>query len=84
MKIQEDEALGRIMVLESPLALAQGRFPESKEAIDQAIKAFPFHQAAQRLRQDIYGILDRRNDRLGMASDWLGGYRCRFSAGKSC
>ena len=71
MKIQEDEALAESWFLKARSLLHKGRFPEAKEAIDKPSRHSPYHQAAQRLRQDIYGILDRRNDRLGMASDWL-------------
>jgi type II secretory pathway component GspD/PulD (secretin) len=51
-------------------AFQDARFVEARELVDEAIKIFPSHEGAQKLRQDILAVLSRRDNRLQMAATW--------------
>jgi len=71
VEIAREHAEAEGYFLQARSLLQRGRFIEAKEAVDRAIAIFPFHKGAQKLRQDINGILGKRHDRLGMVADWL-------------
>lgn len=51
-------------------AFQDARFVEARDLVDEAIKIFPSHDGAQKLRQDILAVLSRRDNRLQMAATW--------------
>lgn len=51
-------------------AFQDARFVEARDLVDEAIKIFPSHEGAQKLRQDVLAVLSRRDNRLQMAASW--------------
>ena len=67
----EGRAQAEHWYLQARALLQAALFVEAKEAIDKAVMADPYHVEAQRVRQNIYAILDKRSDRLGMATEFF-------------
>jgi type II secretory pathway component GspD/PulD (secretin) len=47
------------------------RFIEAREKVEAALRAYPPHEKAQELREDILAVLSRRDNRLQMVTKWL-------------
>jgi type II secretory pathway component GspD/PulD (secretin) len=48
-----------------------GHFVEARELVEQALRIFPSHEGAQKLRQDVLAVLSVRDNRLQMAASWF-------------
>ena len=51
-------------------AFQDARFVEANDLVQEAIRIFPSHVAAQQLRQEVLAVLSRRDNRLQMAAEW--------------
>jgi type II secretory pathway component GspD/PulD (secretin) len=51
-------------------AFQDARFVEARDLVEEAIRIFPSHTAAQQLRQDVLAVLSQRDNRLQMAATW--------------
>lgn len=49
-----------------------GAFTEALDLVEQAVKIYPPHAGAQKLRSDVLAVLSNRDDRLKMAASWFG------------
>ena len=48
-----------------------GHFVEARELVDDALRIYPSHEGAQKLRQDILAVMSVRDNRLQMAATWF-------------
>ena len=51
-------------------AFQDARFVEAHDLVDEAIRIFPSHVGAQKLRQEVLAVLSHRDNRLQMAAEW--------------
>ena len=51
-------------------AFQDARFVEARDLVEEAIKIFPSHEGAQKLRQEVLAVLSQRGNRLQMAASW--------------